>query len=232
MTNDRQVKLKFASLALTLALAATLARGVSAQDADTIRSGDAKGINSGTQSSDSSSGENAAGASGGANTEGIDTRMSVRPHGPASKSGKFGEKTNTLAPLKLINAHRRTFSPSRAAHHVIPNPSGISAGPRQNLQPRPGGQFESGGVKAPPEIGTAGAIGRASTGLAKPDSNVGGVPLLPSGGTSGAGAKPFTRGSIGGTASNHHSIGMGTAGIGGPAHTVTGINGTLIRESR
>jgi hypothetical protein len=59
-------------------------------------------------------------------TEDIDTRITVQPHGPpAGKPGRVGGATNPIVPLKLINPHRRTFSPSRAANRFAPNASGI-----------------------------------------------------------------------------------------------------------
>jgi hypothetical protein len=235
MTIDHRARMKFVSWALTLAMAATLATCAWAAEAGSQPSSDAKANNSETQSHEPSAADkNSAPASSGADTEDIDTRITVQPHGPAGKFGKAGGSANPIQPLKPVNAHRRTFSPSRAANRISPNASGVLNGQRQILQQGPGQHFESNGLRSTPAIGAAAGVGTANVGLAKPGSNLGREPISPSTGISpiGTDAKTFTRGGIGGASLNHRAVGPGTAAIGGPARTVTGINGTAIRATR
>ena len=235
MAIDRRMKLSFVCWALTLALAASLATSAAAEEPAAQTPSDAKASNSGTQSPDSSAaGENKTPDSGRVSTEDIDTRITVQPHAPPGKSGKLGGTTNPIQPLKLINPHRRTFSPSRAVNRNSPNASGILNGQRQILQHGPGEHFESSGVRLTPNVGTATGVGNANIGLAKPAGTIGREPLFHSPTISplGAGAKSLAGGSIGGPTANHRAVGAGTVGIGGPARTVNGINGTSIRESR
>jgi hypothetical protein len=235
MTINNRTKLKVVSWISALALAATFAASVSAEESGSPPPGDAKATNSGTPPRYSSpAGENAAPPSSGANGEDIDTRITVQPHGPVGKSGKLGEKTNPIQPIKLINAHRRTFSPSRSAGHVTPNVLGVTGGQHPNLQQGPSEHFESKGVGATTAIGTAAGVGSANIGFAKPANNLGRPPIFRSTGLSplSAGTKTLIRGGIGGPSSNRHTVGLGTAaGIGGPARTATGINGTSIRAT-
>jgi hypothetical protein len=230
MAIDRRMKLEFVCWALTLALAASLAASAAAEEGVSQPSGDAKATNSEAQLPDASAaGEKQAPDSGGVNTEDIDTRLTERPHASPGKSGK----TNPVQPVKLINPHRRTFSPSRTVNRTSPNASGILNGQRQILQHGPAEHFESNGVRLPPNFGTATGIGNANIGLAKPGSTPGRESIFHSPTVSplGAGAKTLTGGSIGGPTSNHHTVGATTVGIGGPARTVNGINGTLIHGS-
>ena len=130
MINDR-LKLRFVSFTLMLSLAAALAMSAAAEEAAPQPSSDAKATNSGTHSPDSSpTGKNSPPPSGEANTEDIDTRITVQPHGPpAGKPGKVGGATNPIVPLKLVNPHRRTFLPVarrqsfRAKRVGLPRPS-------------------------------------------------------------------------------------------------------------
>jgi hypothetical protein len=229
------MKLEFVCLILVLALATGLATNALAKEAASQPSSDAKTTNSGTQSPDSSTaGENKTPGTGGVNTEDIDTRITVQPHAPPGKSGKLGRTTNPIQPLHLINSHRRMFSPSRAAGRISPNASGILNGQRQILQHGSAEHTESDGVRLTPNVGTATGVGNANTSLAKPGGTPIHEPIFHSPAISpvGAGAKNHMGASIGGPASNHHTVGASTVGIGGPARTVNGINGTSIRESR
>jgi hypothetical protein len=228
MFHDR-LKLKFVSLMLTFALSAALAMSAAAEDAAPQPSNDAKATNSAAHSPDSSpASDNAAPASGGANGEDIDTRITVQPHGPSGgKFGKAGGATNPIVPLKLINPHRRTFSPSRAANRFAPNASGVPAPQRQNGQQKFGERFER------RTIGGTVGVGGGGVGFAKPGSILDHQQILQPTGISpiAGGSKTLVRGGIGGASLNHHAAGSGTAAIGGPARTVTGINGTSIRET-
>jgi hypothetical protein len=215
MIVKRRMKLKFVSLSLTLVFAAALATSAAAEDAAPQPSSDAKATSSPTHAPDSlPAGNNSTAPSGGANTEDIDTRITMQPRGPSSgKPGRVGSTTSPIVPLKLINPHRRTFSPSRAANRLPPNASSIPGVQRQNVQQNLGEHFEYKGLIQRPAI----------AGIHQP--------LVQSTGISpvGAGTKTMIRGGIGGASLNHHSARSGTAGIGGPAHTVTGINGTSIQ---
>jgi hypothetical protein len=234
MTINDHLKLKFVSLALTLALAAVLATSVAAEDAASPPSSDAKAkaIDSAAHSPDSlPAGNNSAPASGGSNTEDIDTRISVQPHGPPpGRSGGPGGATNPIAPLKLINPHRRAFSPSRAAHRFTPNASGVPGPQRQNGQ-NLGQRLEYKGLGQSPVTGGTGGIGGGGLGLEKPGSNLGRQQILQPTGVPpvAGGSKTLIRGGISGASLNRRAVGSGVAGIGGPARTLTGINGTSIK---
>ena len=233
MTINDRLKLKFVSLTLTLALAAALATSAAAEDAAPQPSNDAKATNSAAHSPDSlPTGNNSTPPSAGANTEDIDTRITVQPHGPPpGKPGRVGGATNLIAPLKLVNPHRRTFSPSRAANRFVPNGSGIPGPQRQNVQQNLGEHFEYKGLGQRSVIGGTGGGGGGGVGLAKPGSPLGRQQILQPTGISpvAGGSKTLIRGGIGGASLNHHAVGSGTVGIGGPARTVTGINGTSIQ---
>jgi hypothetical protein len=234
MTIDRRAKLKFVSWALMLAVAATLATRAWAAEDGSQPSGDAKANNSETQSRDSSAiDKNAAPVSSGVDTEDVDTRITVQPHAPAGKPGKVGGTANPIQPLKLVNPHRRTFSPSRAGNRIAPNALGVLNGQRQILRRGGAEHFEPAGVRPTLPIGTGAQEGSLSAGLTKPEHNIGRRPIFPSTGisSSGAGAKAFNRGGIGGPGSTHYSLGANSSGIGGPARAATGINGTLIRAT-
>jgi hypothetical protein len=235
MAIDRRIKLEFVCWALTFALTASFAASASAEEAASQPSGDAKAANSETQSPGSSAaGENKAPDSGAANSEDIDTRITVQPHAPPGKAGKLGGTTNPIQPLKMINPHRRTFSPSRAASRVSPNASGILNGQRQILQRGQGEHFESNGVRLTPKVGTLTGAGNANVSLATPGGTLSREPLFhaPAISPLAAGIKNHMGVSVGGPASNRHAVGASTIGIGGPARMVNGINGTSIRESR
>jgi hypothetical protein len=236
MTVNDPMKLKFISLAPMFALAAVLATSAVAEEAAPPPSGDAKTTGSPAHSIDSLPADNnSAPGSDKANTQDIDTRISVQPHGPSTgKPGRVGGATNPIVPLKLVNPHRRTFSPSRAANRLAPNTSGISGLQRPNVQQNQGERFEYKSFGQRPSIGGPGAVGAGSLGLVKPGSPLGHQPAVQSTVISpvGTGAKPLIHGGIGGASLNHRAVGSSTAGIGGPARTVTGINGTSIRETR
>jgi hypothetical protein len=235
MTINDQLKLKFVSLTLILSLAGALAMSAAAEEASPQPSSDAKATNSAAHSPDSSpTDNNSTPPSGGANTEDIDTRITVQPHGPPpGKPGRVGGATNQIVPLELVNPHRRTFSPSRAAGRFVPNASGIPGPQRQNGQQNLGKRFEYKGLGRRPVIGGTGGGGSGGVGLAKPGSTLGHQQILQPTGISPitGGAKTLIRGGIGGASLNHRAVGSGTVGIGGPARTVTGINGTSIRET-
>ena len=233
MIVKRRMKLKFVSLSLTLVFAAALATSAAAEDAAPQPSSDAKATSSPAHAPDSlPAGNGSAPAAGAANTEDIDTRITVQPHGPSSgKPGRVGSTTSPIVPLKLINPHRRTFSPSRAANRLPPNASSISGVQRQNVQQNLGEHFEYEGLVQRPAIaGTSGAgsggvgLGQGSTLGRHHEFNRLSFPRW------AAVTKTIIRGGIGGASLNHHSAGSGPAGIGGPARTVTGINGTSIQR--
>jgi hypothetical protein len=219
---------------LVLALATGLATSAPAEEAAPQPSGDAKTTNSTPQSPDSSTaGENKTPGADGVNTEDIDTRITVQPHAPPGKSGKLGGATTPIQPLKLVNPHRRTFSPSRAASHISPNASGIQNGQRQILQHGAEEHFDANGARLTPNVGGATGVGNANIGLVRPGM-IGREPIFHSPAISplAVSAKNHVGVSVGGPTSNHHAVGMSAVGIGGPAHTVNGINGTSIHESR
>jgi hypothetical protein len=236
MTIDGRMKLKFVCLSALLALAAALATSAAAEEAAPQPSGDAKTTSSPAHSPDAlPAGNSSAPAPGAANTEDIDTRITVQPHGPSSgKPGRVGTATTPIVPLKLINPHRRTFSPSRAANRLPPSASGVPSSQRQNVQQNPGERVEYKGFGQRPSIGGAGGVGVSGLAVGKPGSGLVRQPAVPSIGIPplGAGPKTVIHGGIGGASLNRHATGSATVGIGGPARTVTGINGTSIRETR
>jgi hypothetical protein len=229
-----RVKLKLVSFALALAFAAGLSASGFAEEAGSQPPTDAKATSSERQSPESpAAGENAAPASRGGTTEDIDTRITVQPHGaPAGRFGRVGA-TNPIVPIKVINPHRRTFSASRAANRFAPNASGVPAPQRQNLQKNFGERFEYQGPGQRPAIGWTGGVGGGGVGLAKPGSTLGHQQNLQPTGISplGANAKTLPHGGIGGASITHHAVGIGSAGIGGPARAKTGLNGTLMRDT-
>jgi hypothetical protein len=233
MAIERRIKLEFVCWALTFALTASSAVSAPAEEAASQPSGDAKAANSETQSPGSSAaGENKAPDSGAANSEDIDTRITVQPHAPPGKAGKLGGTTSRIQPLKLVNPHRRIFSPSRAASRVSPNASGILNGQREILQHGPGEHFESNGVRLTPNVGALTGAGNANISLAKPGSTLMREPIFHSPTIPPLGLGPKNHTGVGGPTSNHHAVGASPVGIGGPARSVNGINGTSIRESR
>jgi hypothetical protein len=234
MTNG-WMKLRFVSLSPMLLLAAALATRAASEEAAPQPPGDAKAANSPAHSPDAvPSGDNSTPAPGRATADDVDTRITVQPHGPSSgKPGRLGGATSPVVPLKLINPHRRTFSPSRASNRLLPNASGVRGPQRQNVQQTLGDRFQYKGFGQRPSIGVPeGVAGGIAVG--KPETTFGRQSAVPSTSISpiGAGSKSVIHGGIGGTSFNHHALGSGIAGIGGPARTVTGINGTSIREKR
>jgi hypothetical protein len=233
MNFDDRMKAKFVYVVLVLALTAALPKGALAEEAAPQPSRDSKPANSGAHPSDSSPvGKDAAPDSGAVNTQDVDTRITVQPHGPpAGKPGRLGGAASPVVPFKLANPHRRTFSPSRAAHRSSPNDSGFSGVQHQDVQQNQGARFDYKSLGQGPAMGAPGG-GVASFGLAKP----GGVPVhqpfvRPSGiSPIGNGAKNFTHGGIGGPSLNHRTVQSSTVGIGGPARTATGIDGTSIHK--
>jgi hypothetical protein len=230
MIND-WMKLRFVSLSPMLVLAAALATSAASEEAAPQPPGDAKAANSPAHSPDAGpSGDNSASAPGRATTDDVDTRITVQPHGPSSaKPARIGGAANPIVPVKLINPHRRTFSPSRAANRLPPNASGVAGPRRQNVQQSLGERLQYNGSVQRPSIGAPGgvAVGKPGTALDR-QSAVPSTSISPI----GAGSKSVIHGGVGGTSFNRHALGSGSAGIGGPARTVTGINGTSIRETR
>src|SRR5579872_2782873 len=230
LVGDR-TKLIFVSMTLIAALAMIPATGAVGEETAAQPASDSKAANSASHSPETlPSGAPASPASNGANSENIDMRITVQPHGPpAGKPGKFGGATTPIVPLKSINPHRRTFSPSRAANRFQPNASGIPGVQRQSVPQTLGEHFEYKSLGPNPAIGGGGP----SLGLIKPGSVSGRQIIVPPTGISplSGSAKNLTRGVIGGPGLNRHTVQSSTAGIGGPARTVTGINGTSIRAS-
>lgn len=229
------MKLRFSSLSPMLVLAAALATSAASEEAAPQPPGDARATSSPAHSPDAPSpGDNAASVPGKATKDDVDTRITVQPHGPSSgKPGRLGGVTSPIVPLKLINPHRRTFSPSRAANRISPNAPGIPGLQRQNVQQNLDEHFEYKGFGQRPSIGAPGGAA-AAIAVGKPGTALGRQSAVPSTSISpiSAGTKSVIHGGIGGTNLNHHALGSGSAGIGGPARTVTGINGTSIRETR
>ena len=196
VVNDR-LKLRFVSFTLMLSLAAALAMSAAAEEAAPQPSSDAKAANSGTHAPNlSPTGKNSPPPSGEANTDDIDTRITVQPHGPpAGKPGKVGGATNPIVPLKLVNPHRRTFSPSRPPI-VSCQRVGLRRPQHQNVQQNLGQRFEYQGLG---QRGTGGG-GGGGVGLAKPGSPFGRQQAFQPSGISpiAGGSKTLIRGGIGG----------------------------------
>jgi hypothetical protein len=225
-----RMKLKLVGLSSMLVLAAALATSAVAEEVPPKPSGDAKTTGSAAHTPDLlPAGNGSAPAKGAANTEEIDTRITVQPHGPLSgKPGRVGNSANPIVPLKLINPHRRTFSPSRTANRLPSNTPSIPGAQHQNVQQNLGERLEYKGLTPRPVIaGTNGAVGLGQGNSLGRSPAVQSTAIAPLAG----GAKTVIRGGIGGAGFNHRGVGTSAVGIGGPARTVTGINGTSIHET-
>ena len=181
MIVKRRMKLKFVSLSLTLVFAAALATSAAAEDAAPQPSSDAKATSSPAHAPDLlPAGNDSTPPSGAVKHRGYRyAHHSAAARAIVWKTGQGGSTTSPIVPLKLINPHRRTFSPSRAANRLTPNASSISGVQRQNVQQNLGEHFEYEGLTQRPAIaGTSGAgsggvgLGQGSTLGRSPTSSI------------------------------------------------------------
>ena len=185
---------------------------------------------SGTHSPDLlPTGKNSPPPSGEANTDDIDTRITVQPHGPSSgKPGKVGEHNEPDCAAETDQSASAHFLPVARRQSLAPNASGFPGPQHQNVQQNLGQRFEYQGLG---QRGTGGG-GGGGVGLAKPGSPFGRQQVFQPSSISpiAGGSKTLIRGGIGGANLNRRVAGSGTSGIGGPTRTVTGINGSSIRR--
>ena len=171
----------------------------------------------------SSSGGDGAGAADTKTGDDIDLRITVQPHRPAPKGNKAAETKPKFTIPGVKNAHRRVFSASlavnRAARNAINAPL---VGSQIDL--RHGSEQTTIHGPAGTNIGAAPALGLARTEpvirppIAQPHVTTIVVP------------NTANHASISGTGIGHRTANS-PAGLGGPAKTLAGINGTSVRPA-
>jgi len=154
------------------------------------------------------------------NTDDIDTRITVQPHHPGNRPGKVGEVKAKFSLPGVKNPHRRVFSASGANKQTVRNAVSIAVGQRELLDRHPG---EHPFMMPAPHLpaGAVGVVGNTTVGIAKTDSGLVRQIIVPP----SASQTSLNRG-ISGTTARHR---ISSAGIGGPARTATGLDGTTIR---
>ena len=168
--------------------------------------------------------ENAGPAPGAKDRDAIDTRIAVVPHRPDAKRTGLGTASavRSVSPRNLLS--RRVLPPGTSepgARNALGIPVVGVEGSGQHSGTHGFAVVHS------PALGPIGIVGGTSDAPSKPPIfSVRPLHLQPS-----VIASPTTlsRGSINGTGFTHR--GVGPSGIGGPAKTVAGINGSAIRPA-
>ncbi len=158
------------------------------------------------------------------NADDIDTRITVQPHRrPGAKVDTVGQAKGKFTVPTVKNPHRRVFSASGASNRTVRNTVSVPISPQELLERRAGEHPLSASVPHPP-AGAIGMVGHTALGTAKSETGFGRQITVP------RTASPIivNRG-ISGTSAGHR--GVSSAVIGGPAKTVAGINGTVIRPT-
>jgi hypothetical protein len=148
--------------------------------------------------------------------DGIDTRVTVQPRRPGGRRDKVGNTVvKSIAPRNLLA--RRMAAPG-ALGPVVRDAIGVSVTHREGLE-----HFTI--VVHGPATGAIGIAGGATGRVAKPEGSI--APAIPN---ANALVRPtvLNRGAINGTSLVRP--GSSPSGVGGPAKTVAGINGTTIRS--
>ena len=175
------------------------------------------------------SSEDAASGSSGKNSDPIDTSMSVPPRRLGAKPGKVGEAKGKVELPAVRNLHRRTFSASRASNQTVRNAIGAPVAQRESAE-RLGSEHV--GLPIPPHVpaaGTIGTVGNAIGDLARREGNLDRPNSLRLNATPIVRPTVWSRAAINGT--NLNRRGVGASSVGGPAKTVAGINGTMVRPA-
>ena len=176
-------------------------------------------------SAQTSSGENAASESTAKSADDIDTRISVQPRRTGTKPGKVGEARAKLSLPAVKNPHRRVFSASAASRQTVRNAVSVPVS-QQELLERHAGEHPFAASTPHISAGAIGVVGNAGVGVAKPGAGLIRQTSLPP--SPGVGSPMLNRG-ISGTSVGHR--GVNPSGLGGPAKTAAGINGTTIRPT-
>jgi len=217
------MKIGFGLLAVVLVGALT-AHESRAEDAH--QTGHAESAPAATSSEHGAGSPSGGAARSGAETKSaddIDTRISVQPRRTGAKSNKGAEARVKITLPAMKNPHRRVFSVSsrttrNAVSAPVPQRESTEHASSEHLIILSAPHFGAGGT---PSVGGLG-------GNAAP-AKLNAVPILSgSSNPNSHGSTTQNRG-INGTTVAHHGIAQ--AGIGGPAKTTSGVNGTTIRPA-
>jgi hypothetical protein len=228
MMSESHLRIGVYLLAIALVLSALPVRTGFAEDVDaTHNNRNVANPSAETGSAQTPSGEDAASASAGKDSDDIDTRITVQPHSVNGKPGKAGNlKAKPNAPI-VKNLHRRTFSASRASTRTLRNAISVPITSHQGME-----------RSLSEHIGAPSSLRGHASGT--------GVPGTETFGSARSEVEPARRspaqaigGGIGGPTSLNRGVsgtslsrpGASASGIGGPAKTVAGINGSAIRPS-
>jgi hypothetical protein len=176
----------------------------------------------------SPSSEDAASIPGGKNHDDIDTRMSVQPRHPAAKADKVGEAKSKIKLPLVKNLHRRTFSASGASNRTARNAIAVPITEHEGMARQQGEHIDLPTALHSP-AGTPGIVENNAIGLAKPQPGLARPIIWPPNKSPIVGPIAVTHGISGASMGRR---GVGPAGLGGPAKTVAGINGTTVRPNR
>jgi len=160
----------------------------------------------------------------GPNANDIDTRITVQPHRrPGAKADTVGQAKAKFTLPTVKNPHRRVFSASGASNRTVRNTVSVPIS-QQELLERRAGEHPLSASTPHPTAGAIGVVGHTALGMAKSESGFVRQITVP------RTASPIivNRG-ISGTSAGRR--GVSSAVIGGPAKTVAGINGTVIRPA-
>jgi hypothetical protein len=223
------LRIGFCVTAIVLLGALTMPLGFAEDvDFDTHNDGKASTPAAAPGDSQSSPGEDAASRPAG-NSDDIDTRISVQPHRPTGKPDKVGGGKAKINLPVVANIHRRVFSPSGASHQTTHNAIGAAILQHDSSEQRGSERAIAPTVASSPAAAIFGSAGGTTGGLAKPA----GVPehgaILQPNTSPIVSPDTFRRAAINGTSMSRR--GPGTSGIGGPAKTAAGINGSTIRPT-
>jgi hypothetical protein len=188
-----------------------------AEDADgTHNNGSGANPSAATGGSQAPSGEDAISASGGREPDDIDTRITVQPHRVNGKPDKATDlKAKPNAPA-VKNLHRRTFSASRASTATVRNAISTPITSPQGVERQEGAHLYAPSISHGAAAGTS---ARPEVGIVRPNvSQQFANPPAPT----------FLNRGVGGTSVSRRG---GPSGIGGPAKTTVGINGSTIRPA-
>jgi hypothetical protein len=206
-----------------------LTQAAFADDADAGRhEGDPSSkLSAAPSSAQTSSSENAASESATKSADDIDTRISVQTRRTSAKPGKVGEAKAKLSLPGVKNPHRRVFSASAVSRQTVRNAVGVPIS-QQELLERHAGEHPFAASTPHIPAGAIGVVGNTGVGVAKPDVGLIRQTSLPPSTSPGVNSPVVNRG-ISGTSMSHR--GVGPSGLGGPAKTAAGINGTMIRPT-
>jgi hypothetical protein len=158
----------------------------------------------------------------GKNPDGVDPRIAVQ-------SGRLGDGRDNRGKVESLaarNSYRRTLSTPRVSNRTVRNPVGMPVTRHEDLGRRDG-EPRSSQPAAPVSAPAAGVTPTAAGGLAKTDVGFDRPPVLKPNPNPIIGPTPLNRGTTNGAGQIPTRV--GPSGVGGPAKSVAGINGTSIR---